>query len=294
MRKLVVWGIGEVYNRRINALKYFERLGCVEITALTAKEIPTQIKRLDGYPVVNVREIGSLSYDYIMVMSEKYYWEIFHEIADRGIPSDKIIPCKILELPNLDMDDYFYIKESKLSIVSNNCWGGIVYNTLGLECISPFKNLFFTGEDYIKVLSDLEHYLSMNPEAAGWDDLYEDKKYPVLALGDVMLRCNHMKDHEEALKQWNTRRKRFNPNNIFVELSTKERHIAEKFQELNRYDKKVCFVPWETKEKGFIHLNPLMNETRIGMLANFHARLNGNNQINLIHLLCMKDCIRWN
>lgn len=303
MRRLLVWGIGEVYNRYLNLLKYFERLGSIEIAALTAKDIPTQIKRLDDYPLVNVREISSLSYDYIMVMSVKYYWEIFHEIVDRGISSDKIIPCKILQIPDLDMDDYFYIKESKLSIVANNCWGGVVYNTLGLECLSPFKNLFILDEDYIKLLGNLKYYLSIKPKAAGWDCLHENKRYeveryensryPVIALDDIMLRCNHMKDHETALEEWNSRRKRFNFDNIFVEMGTNHKHIAEKYQEINIFDKKVCFVPWETNEKGYIHLEPTMNETRIGPIANYHARLNGYNQLNLLRLLCMKDCIRW-
>lgn len=124
MRKLLLWGIGNIYNASINLINHFESIGDFEVVALTAKEIPAQIKYIDGYPVIDVREISHLDYDYIMVMSREYYWEIFHEIAAKGIPSSKIISCKILEIPNLDMKDYFYLKESRLSIISNNCWGG--------------------------------------------------------------------------------------------------------------------------------------------------------------------------
>lgn len=302
MRKLLLWGIGNIYNVSINLINHFESIGGIEVVALTAKEIPAHIKYIDGYPVIDVREISHLDYDYIMVMSEEHYWGIFHEITARGIPSDKIIPCKILKIPNLDIEDYFYLKESRLSIISNNCWGGMVYNILGLECISPFKNLFFLDEDYIKLLENLEYYLSIEPKAAGWDCLYEnleykvvrfeDRRYPMIALNDIMVRCNHMKNHEEALEKWNSRRKKFNFDNIFVEMSTDNKYMAEKFQTMDKFPKKVCFVSWKTNEKGLVYLNPIMNETRTGLNANLHAELRCS-QLNLVHLLCKKDCIRW-
>ena len=33
--KFVLWGLGALYNRLFNSIKYFEEIGAIEITAVT-------------------------------------------------------------------------------------------------------------------------------------------------------------------------------------------------------------------------------------------------------------------
>src|SRR5699024_4328392 len=47
-----------------------------------------------------------------------------------------------------------------ITIISNNCWGGFIYQKYGLEYRTPTIGLFFLGDDYVKFCSKLEFYLS--------------------------------------------------------------------------------------------------------------------------------------
>lgn len=44
------------------------------------------------------------------------------------------------------------------TIISNNCWGGMLYESYNLPKQSPTVGLFFFAEDYIKFLKDLKKY----------------------------------------------------------------------------------------------------------------------------------------
>ena len=46
------------------------------------------------------------------------------------------------------------------TIISNNCWGGLVYQYFGLPYTSPTVGLFIMDDDYIKFLENLDYYLS--------------------------------------------------------------------------------------------------------------------------------------
>lgn len=148
--KVIVYGIGAEFAKLYNILKYLEITDQIEIVALTAKDIP-QYKSIDGYKIINKNSIKNIEHDYIVIMSTKYFHDIRLELIADNLQEEKIIPCSILSIPNLRFDDYIKIKNRNISIISNNCWGGIVYNTLGMKCRSPFKNLFLNDNDYIKI-----------------------------------------------------------------------------------------------------------------------------------------------
>lgn len=42
------------------------------------------------------------------------------------------------------------------TIISNNCWGGMIYESYNLPKNSPTVGLFFFAEDYIRFLKDLK------------------------------------------------------------------------------------------------------------------------------------------
>lgn len=51
------------------------------------------------------------------------------------------------------------LKFTEFTIISNNCWGGIVYESYNLPKQSPTIGLFFMAKDYIEFLSDLKGYI---------------------------------------------------------------------------------------------------------------------------------------
>ena len=109
------------------------------------------------------------------------------------------------------------IKKNGLSIISNDCIGGIIYHDLGLKFLSPTINLFFeTQDDYLEFLSDVNYYSNVSPIQVERKDV----NYPVgkLVKGDkeVLIHFMHYDTFENAVSKWVERGKRINYDKLFV------------------------------------------------------------------------------
>lgn len=108
------------------------------------------------------------------------------------------------------------------AIISSNCLGGIMYHWLGLKFNSPFINLFFSNDDFIKLLENWDAFINT--------EIVEDKKanenYPVgIGFSDIRIHFMHYQSFEEAIEKWNIRKQRINLDNavvIFSNFSTGE------------------------------------------------------------------------
>lgn len=286
--KIICWGMGATYNQCKNALSFYEMTQQIEIIGITAKERPS-VLALDNISVISLEEIKGIAYDYIIVFSQKFYNNIVEEAEKQyGIGRDKFINGKVLLIPNLKFADYIKLKESNISIVSNNCWGGIVCNTLGIQCRSPFKNLFVLDDDYIKLLKNLRDYMEKPLCFERYStDIHNNETYPVFKLDDIEIHCNHSGSEAEALEDWNRRVKLINYNNLFIEMYTESEKTAAKFCNLKPYKKKICFVPFQTEnQKSLARLPVLPGHTEFWQTVNSNAGLGNNGYLyNLIDLL---------
>lgn len=149
--KRILWGLGKEYNSHVMCLKHQESLNEIRINAVTANEIP-HYSRIDGWQLIEKEKIKRTTFDYILVMNEAYQDEIVTDIMKLGIERKRILPCRILNIPYFTWSRYIRLLESEISILSNNCWGGIVCHTLGMECRSPFKNLALSAKDLLKFI----------------------------------------------------------------------------------------------------------------------------------------------
>ena len=52
------------------------------------------------------------------------------------------------------------LNRADFTIISNNCWAGSVYRYFGLPYLSPTAGLYFFASDYIKFVSNLQHYVN--------------------------------------------------------------------------------------------------------------------------------------
>ena len=267
MNNIIIWGTGKIYNQMRNNISYFEEKNQIKVEYILASN--PYMKKLDGYIVKSPEDISNLHYDYIIIMSDDYYEEILNEAL--------IISYKVLQIPNINLNRYFYLKEKNISIISNNCWGGVIYSTLGLECLSPFKNLYLTDEDYLKVISNLEYYLKQEPV---FDRLEKDphscKQYPILKLKDIEIHCNHSDSYKDAIRDWNRRKIKLNYNNIFYEMYTEKKESAEKFYDLTLNSNSICFVPWETKKEKTLTLQMAPNQNEFYETVNSNATIGSN------------------
>ena len=97
-----------------------------------------------------------------------------------------------------------------ISIISQNCIGGVLYHDLNLKFLSPTINLYFTSMDYLKFISNLKFYLS-NEIIIKWDE-----QYPIGILNDIVVHFMHYNTCTEAYESWKNRKERINYDKIFV------------------------------------------------------------------------------
>ena len=50
------------------------------------------------------------------------------------------------------------LKNKNFTIISNNCWGGMIYESYNLRKDSPTIGLFIMPKDYIKFIKNLKKY----------------------------------------------------------------------------------------------------------------------------------------
>ena len=145
------------------------------------------------------------------------------------------------------------LKNRDFTIISNNCWGGIMYQYYGLEYRRPFIGLFIPMPCYIKLLLNFDTVMAAELSfiEAEQSEYYckksdlDGKKYPVGVLpGDIEIHFLHYKTKEIAREKWQKRKTRINKSNMLVKMAeidfcTKE--LIEAFDKLP-FKNKICYT----------------------------------------------------
>lgn len=128
------------------------------------------------------------------------------------------------------------LKNTKFTIISNNCWGGMVYESYDLPKESPTTGLFFMASDYIKFLSDIKGYLAeelvfIDPKDSKYIDfLKSDKRfgsYPIGMLGDIEIMFLHYHSQQEVKEKWERRIKRISWDKLIVKFNDQNECTAD-------------------------------------------------------------------
>ncbi len=140
------------------------------------------------------------------------------------------------------------LRNKKVTIISNNCWGGFMYQEYNLPYNSPFIGLFLFAPDYIKMLENLKEYLNKELIFIERDQsqytLYVNSSYPIGLLNDVEIHFLHYKSNDEAKRKWNKRVQRINFDNMIIKFCDRDLCTPELIQkfDLLPYPNKVCFT----------------------------------------------------
>lgn len=153
------------------------------------------------------------------------------------------------------------IKNKDITIISNNCWSGFIYQSYNLKYNSPTIGLFFMPDDYIKFLKDIKKWIY---EPIEFIDSHNSKyysyykewnkfgKYPIgkFKNSDIEIHFLHYVDKEDAVRCWDRRVKRINWNKILYKFNDQNlctnNHIKE-FCNLE-YKNKICFTHKEYRD----------------------------------------------
>lgn len=159
------------------------------------------------------------------------------------------------------------LKVDNFSIISNNCWGGFIYQSYHLPYNSPTIGLFIMPKDYIKLISNLKYYLQKDIEfilhtnSKYYDELSSIKKfgeYPIGKIQDIEIHFLHYKSEQDAKYKWDRRCKRINYKHLIYKFNDQNGCTFEdvvNFKELQLKNKVFFGSKWSFDEGDFINIS---------------------------------------
>ncbi|WP_396638424.1 DUF1919 domain-containing protein [Maribacter sp. R77961] len=137
--------------------------------------------------------------------------------------------------------DISRLKNKEFVLISRNCWGGQVYQWLGLPYNTPFVGLFLFGPCYMKLLNDFDRYMKLDLkfcEISKYPEAYND--YPIGVLDDIEIHFQHYESPEEATEKWSRRKERMlkfkNKDNYFFSICDRRRVTDDDITAFHKLD----------------------------------------------------------
>ena len=181
-------------------------------------------------------------------------------LGQYAVPGEKTAPGRVLEVPGFRTEEYLRLRREGVSFVSDNCWGGLMYNTLGMEMQSPFINMFIRREHFYRLLGNLSYYMAqpLVPLRPRQGTLGADV-YPIAALGDVEIHLNHVHspvELEDYARQWYRRAARFRPDRVMVQTCFENAEEWEQYRDAFAAVawSKIGFAPFPVEEEDVVYL----------------------------------------
>lgn len=169
-----------------------------------------------------------------------------------AISISRFVKDKILQTIRIHLSKK-YLKRNKLtipkdiSIISNNCLGGVIYHDFELEFKSPTINCFFMADDYVKYISNLEYYNTLDVRAE-IDSTIRNNTI-ILYIGDICAHFIHDNNPEKVVSDWYRRRERVNMENLFIIGSDRDGWNDEAMEIFKRCPYNKCFFTVNKKWK---------------------------------------------
>lgn len=181
---------------------------------------------------------------------------ILAKLEKLGANPDLVVLDKTICVKGFNLYEYKKLKNSRLTILSRNCFGGMIYNLFGLQFLSPMINMYESAADYVKIMKNLSAYMDKELRFYKWTrPEWQEEMFPSFHLGKAVIHMNHYSDIDYAREKWEDRLLRVNLYNILAVMFTSDEKILMEFDKLP-FSKKVCFVPFETDVDSAYYLPP--------------------------------------
>lgn len=295
-KRCIVWGIGNEYEKLLNQLLFEIYKGNISIEALVCRKEDKYCSTRDGFPVITKEELKRGTFDYIIITSVLHMDEIKREASVLVESFSHLINGQVFLMPLFDFNRYAMLIENPVTILSDDCWGGYAYHCLKLPFSSPLINIYWNRDEYAKFIENPLFYLNSELDMVEEGDL-EKGIPPVGQLGDakqnVKMIFTHNVDFMEGKRQWDRRKQRINPDNLFIKMGfnvadTNRKFYIEKFKEVP-YNKILVYLGEENvegifKTKRFIWLEEKSKRVEF-FQYNDYFRASYLNDLDLLKLL---------
>jgi len=145
------------------------------------------------------------------------------------------------------------LKNRDFTIISDNCWGGSVYQHFAMQYRTPFVGLFLFPPCYVKLLQDFQKHMTSelrfkDPLLSRYREKSEETGSPGSPLGvlgdDIEIHFLHYRSEDEARQKWDKRKRRINYDNIlfkFCDRLEPSPGLIRQFDQLP-FSNKLCFT----------------------------------------------------
>lgn len=120
------------------------------------------------------------------------------------------------------------IKSTNLSIISQDCLGGVIYHDTGNQFLSPTINLWFSAQDFVKMAQNLVFYLGQELQ------ILSDTPPVVGLLYDVKVNFAHYETGEAAKIAWDRRNSRLMLDKILIMCTDRFGFKDAEFEEFKK------------------------------------------------------------
>jgi len=137
------------------------------------------------------------------------------------------------------------------TIISNNCFGGIIYRNNHLPYLTPTAGLFIMPQDYIKFIYNLKFYLNISPieitiEKSKYSKYLKSINYTgtIGKIKDIEIMFLHYKNFEVAKDKWLKRSKRINYKKIIYKFNDQNGCTINELELFNNFNvpNKILFT----------------------------------------------------
>lgn len=186
---------------------------------------------------------------------------------------------KILKIRRITLSKFRNknIINKDFTIISNNCWGGMIYESYNLPKNSPTVGLYFMPSDYIKFVQNIKQYVNsdlefISLENSKWKDYIKKNdskagKYPIGRIKDIEIFFLHYHSEIEALEKWKRRCKRINWNKIIYKFNDQNGCTENDVKAFSKIDNenKIFFTvrDWNIDKSKYIKIKQHFNYNHI-------------------------------
>lgn len=161
------------------------------------------------------------------------------------------------------------IHNQNFTIISNNCWGGIIYRNYHIPYQSPTCGLFFMAPEYIKFIYNIKEYLyneivEIKIEESKYKDYLKKINYDGIIgkIKDIEICFLHFSNIEEVNEKWKRRTKRINWEKIIYKFNDQNLCTYKELKEFEDFKakNKICFTAPKYNDINSIQLEKYKDE----------------------------------
>lgn len=147
------------------------------------------------------------------------------------------------------------------TVVSNNCWGGILYQDLGLPYQTPFVNMFMFADCYLKLVKNFNTYMRIEMVVSNASRYFETPTtYPVGHLNDVEIHFIHYSFSDPVLEMWQRRCERINYEKLLFVMSERDGSTPQHIEDFNSQSfAKLVFTRFKYLGKDVYRIFPFLS-----------------------------------